>query len=79
MVSPPPPEPSPKGAHAGLAPPSVGSLPPLLCRPWPQRQHVGRPYTPGSMSSMASELDIAASLWVSGLSPEQSGRGELQV
>ncbi len=36
-------------------------------------------YTPGSMSSMASELDIAASLWVSGLSPEQSGRGELQV
>ena len=32
----------PEGAHAGLAPPSVGSLPPLLCRPWPQRQHVGR-------------------------------------
>ena len=42
MVSPPPPEPNPKGAHAGLAPPGVGSLPPPFSRPWPQRQHVGR-------------------------------------
>ena len=68
----------PEGAHAGLAPPSVGSLPPPLPPLAPARA-CWAARTPGSMCSMASELDIAARLWLSGLSPEQSGRGELQV